>query len=187
MARAEHPSLRRLPLQPDLGQVVPESLGGDIRLSSKRDKAYAEPVGKAEVYIVTKNLPETTPEEGRQLVVGAAFGVSPFSTARSSSTTTPALGTLKLTVGAGGEVSGALYSDRTAQARVAGGRHAESHDRVQRHLPHHPDVPGLDVHRRRPRHHRLGACSSARRVRAFAHGAAQSQGGLPRCRSCLRL
>src|SRR5262245_28837391 len=57
----------------DMGQVVPESLGGDIRFVIKGDKAYAEPVGKAEMYIVTKNLPETTPKKADKLVVGAAF------------------------------------------------------------------------------------------------------------------
>jgi len=45
----------------DLGQVVPASVGGDIRLVVTETKTYVEPIGKAEIYLVTRPLAEATP------------------------------------------------------------------------------------------------------------------------------
>src|SRR5207245_551369 len=57
----------------DIGQVVPASVGGDLRFVVEGDKVYTEPVGKAKLYLVTKPLPEATPKKGPKLVVGSAF------------------------------------------------------------------------------------------------------------------
>ncbi|MFO0966740.1 MAG: hypothetical protein U0793_14295 [Gemmataceae bacterium] len=105
----------------DLGQVVPESLGGDVRFVVAGDKAYAEPVGKAELYVVTKNLPETTPKKSEKFVAGAKFEPRLFNGTFKLYDDGRRTGTLKLTVGASGEVSGALYSDKDgAKYEVAG-------------------------------------------------------------------
>src|SRR5262249_23953474 len=42
----------------DLGQVVPAAVGGDLRFVTAQGKSYAEPVGKAKLYLITKPLPE---------------------------------------------------------------------------------------------------------------------------------
>src|SRR5262249_9168569 len=54
----------------DLGQVVPEPLGGDLRFTAEGDNITAEPVGKAKVYLLTRGLPEAAPKKGAKLVVG---------------------------------------------------------------------------------------------------------------------
>ena len=40
----------------DIGQVVPASLGSDVRFVAEGDKVRLEPVGKAEMYLVTKHI-----------------------------------------------------------------------------------------------------------------------------------
>ncbi len=57
----------------DLGQVVPEELGGDIRYVVDGDNIYVEPVGKAKLYLVTKHLPEATPAKPEKVVIGEPF------------------------------------------------------------------------------------------------------------------
>ena len=49
----------------DLGQVVPEELGGDLRFVSEGGKTYTQPLGKARLYLVTKALPDVCPRKGR--------------------------------------------------------------------------------------------------------------------------
>ena len=44
----------------DLGQIVPEELGGDVRFVVDGDKTWVEPAGKAKLYMLTKPLPEAT-------------------------------------------------------------------------------------------------------------------------------
>src|SRR5262245_41974585 len=57
----------------DIGQVVPEALGGDLRFVAEGRKEYVEPVGKAELYLLTKPLPEAAAKKGEKLVMGAGF------------------------------------------------------------------------------------------------------------------
>lgn len=57
----------------DIGQVVPEALGGDLRFVAEGNKVHVEPVGKAEMYLVTKHLPEAVPAKTEKLVIGEKF------------------------------------------------------------------------------------------------------------------
>ena len=57
----------------DLGQVVPEELGGDLRFVADGEKTYTEPVGKAKLYLVTKALPDVAPKKGPKFVLGDTF------------------------------------------------------------------------------------------------------------------
>src|SRR5260370_9386175 len=57
----------------DLGQVVPEELGGDLRYVADGDKIYVEPLGKAKLYVVTKHLPDATPKNPEKVVVAEPF------------------------------------------------------------------------------------------------------------------
>jgi len=57
----------------DLGQVVPEEVGGDVRLAVEGNKITLQPVGKAKLYLVTRELPNLAPPKGAKLVVGENF------------------------------------------------------------------------------------------------------------------
>jgi hypothetical protein len=99
----------------DLGQVVPAALGGDLRFVADNDNVHVEPVGKAEVYLLTKPLPEATPKKGRKLVVGATFEPRYFNGAYKLYDDGRRSGTLHLKVADDGEVSGHYYSDKDGQ------------------------------------------------------------------------
>jgi hypothetical protein len=57
----------------DIGQVVPDSAPADLRVVVDKGVASLEPVGKAEMYLVTKHLPEANPAKPEKLEVGAKF------------------------------------------------------------------------------------------------------------------
>jgi hypothetical protein len=62
----------------DIGQVVPAALPADIRIVGDDKNTVVEPVGKAELFIVTKHLAEATPVKGGKVAVGAKFGPESF-------------------------------------------------------------------------------------------------------------
>src|SRR5262249_41806119 len=57
----------------DLGQVVPPAFGGDLRFVGEGGKVYAEPVGKAKLFILTKPLPEAAAKKKGKLEIGDTF------------------------------------------------------------------------------------------------------------------
>src|SRR3954470_4648832 len=59
----------------DLGQVVPEEVGGDLRFVVDGDKIYAEPLGKAKLWLVTKHDPAVVPKKPGKFVMGEKFDV----------------------------------------------------------------------------------------------------------------
>jgi hypothetical protein len=107
----------------DLGQVVPEELGGDLRLVAAGDKVHVEPLGKARVYLLTKPLPDAAPRKGDKLVIGDKFDPKYFNGTYRLHDDGRRSGRLTLKVGEGGEVTGAYFSDR-------GGTRYEVHGRV---------------------------------------------------------
>lgn len=62
----------------DLGQVVPEALGGDLRFVVKDGKGHAEPVGKARLFLVTKHDPAVVPKKAGKFVMGEKFEAKHF-------------------------------------------------------------------------------------------------------------
>lgn len=106
----------------DLGQVVPEALGGDVRFVADKDQTYIETVNKAEMFLVTKHFPEATLKKGGKLVIGAAFEPRFFNGTFKLYDDGRRTGVLKLTVGASGEVSGAFYSDKDGAKYDVGGK-----------------------------------------------------------------
>src|SRR5262249_52680122 len=54
----------------DLGQVVPRAAGGDLRVVASGDNFQVEPLDKAELYVLTRPLPEAAPKKAAKLVVG---------------------------------------------------------------------------------------------------------------------
>ncbi len=99
----------------DLGQLVPEQLGGDLRFVVDGDKVYTEPVGKAKLYLLTQPIPEAKPVKSPKVVIGETFDAQYFSGTFKLHDDGRRSGTLKLTVDKEGDVNGAYYSDRDGQ------------------------------------------------------------------------
>jgi hypothetical protein len=96
----------------DLGQVVPEELGGDLCFVADGDKTYAEPVGKARLYVVTKALADVVPKKGAKLVMGEAFEPRYFNGTYKLYDDGRRSGSLTLKVEEDGSVGGSYYSDK---------------------------------------------------------------------------
>jgi hypothetical protein len=106
----------------DLGQVVPAAVGGDIRFVAAEGKTYAEPVGKAEFYLVTKPLAAATPKKTAKLEVGAKFEPRYFNGVYQLHDDGRRTGKLHLTVNDKNEVSGWYYSGKDGKKYEVGGK-----------------------------------------------------------------
>jgi hypothetical protein len=96
----------------DLGQIVPEALGGDLHFVADGDKVHTEAVGKARMYLPTKPLPEAAPKKTPKLVVGDTFEPRYYNGTYQLHDDGRRSGKLVLKVEEDGSVSGALYSDK---------------------------------------------------------------------------
>jgi hypothetical protein len=81
----------------------------------KGDEFYVEPVGKAEMYLVTKHLAETNPTKTPKLVVGEKFETRYFNGVFKLYDDGRRTGDLHLIVAEDGDVSGHYYSDKDGQ------------------------------------------------------------------------
>jgi hypothetical protein len=99
----------------DLGQVVPEELGGDLRFVSVEGKSHAEPVGKAKLYLLTKPLPEATPKKTPKLVVGEKFEPRYLNGSYKLYDDGRRSGKLTLKLEENGEISGSYTSDKDGE------------------------------------------------------------------------
>jgi hypothetical protein len=106
----------------DLGQIVPEEGGGDLRFVVDGDKLHAEPLGKAKVYLLTKPLPDATPKNAPKLVVGDTFEARYYNGTYKLHDDGRRSGTLTLKVEDGGELSGSYYSDKDGAKYEVKGR-----------------------------------------------------------------
>jgi hypothetical protein len=105
----------------DLGQVVPEEIGGDVRFVSDGGELYVEPVGKAKLYVLVKAVPDVAPKKPEKLVVTDPFETRYFNGTYKLHEDGRRTGTLTLKVDGDGKVSGAYYSDKDgAKYEVAG-------------------------------------------------------------------
>ncbi len=105
----------------DLGQVVPKALGGDVRFVVKGEKMYAEPVGKARLFLVTRAL-DLAPKKGGKFVMGEKVEPKHFNGSFKLYDDGRRSGSLKLKVDAEGNVSGAYYSDKDGSKYVVKGK-----------------------------------------------------------------
>jgi hypothetical protein len=96
----------------DLGQIVPEQLGGDLRFVADGGKSYTEPLGKAKLYLLTQPIPEAKPIKGPKAVIGETFEAKYFAGTFKLHDDGKRSGKLKLTVDGEGNVEGVYYSDR---------------------------------------------------------------------------
>jgi hypothetical protein len=99
----------------DLGQIVPEELGGDLRFVVEDGKMYTQPLGHAKLYLVTKMLPEVVPKKPEKLVLGARFEPRYFNGTYQLYDDGRRSGRLVLQVNDDGSVRGAYYSDKDGQ------------------------------------------------------------------------
>jgi hypothetical protein len=106
----------------DLGMVVPEEVGGDLQFVVDGDKVYTKPVGKAQLFLVTKELPEATPKKGPALVIGDKFEARYFNGNYKLFDDGRRSGSLTLKVDEEGLVTGSYYSDKDGQKYEVVGR-----------------------------------------------------------------
>jgi hypothetical protein len=106
----------------DIGQAVPTKLGGDIRFVVDGDKQSLEPVGKAEMFLVTKHLPEANPAKGAKVAIGEKFDPAYFNGTYKLYSDGRRSGKLILKLSPNGkEVEGWFYSDKDgAKYEVSG-------------------------------------------------------------------
>lgn len=99
----------------DIGQVVPEKLGGDIQVvENDKDKlAFTlKVIGDAKIYVLTKPIPDVVPKKAEKLEIGATFEMRYFNGKYKLHDDGRRSGKLNLEVTESGEVSGVFYSDR---------------------------------------------------------------------------
>jgi hypothetical protein len=106
----------------DIGQVVPKDVGADLRVGVEKDQAFLEPIGKAEIYLVTKHLPEANPPKTGKLVVGQKFEVAYFNGKYRLYDDGRRSGEMELKVGDNGIVIGHFFSAKDGEKYDIEGR-----------------------------------------------------------------
>lgn len=103
----------------DMGQVVPEKVGGDLRLVATekdgKEEVYLEPLGKAKIYLISKPLPEAAPKKTTKFVMGDTFETKYFNGKFKVYDDGRRSGTVELQVKDDGEVTGSYFSDKDGQ------------------------------------------------------------------------
>lgn len=106
----------------DIGQVAPANVTADLRVVQDKDDYYLEPIGKAEMYLVTKHLPEANPARPEKLVVGAQFEMRYFNGQYKLYDDGRRSGMLHLKVLDNGEITGHYFSDKDGQKYDVSGK-----------------------------------------------------------------
>jgi hypothetical protein len=106
----------------DIGQIVPKELDADLRFTVEGEKIFLGPVGKAEIFLVTKHLPEADPKKMPKVIVGDKFEARYFNGNYKLYDDGRRSGLLKLTVADDGEVTGDYYSDKDGQNYEVSGK-----------------------------------------------------------------
>ena len=115
----------------DLGQIVPAALGGDLRFVVDGDKVYAEPVGKARLYLVTKHDPAVVPKKAGKFVMGDKFDPKYYAGTFKLHDDGRRSGKLILKVDDEGGVTGAYYSDKDGQKYDVQGKIASPRNAIE--------------------------------------------------------
>jgi len=97
----------------DIGQFVPEKLGGDLLVEETgKDGFTLKPLGNAKLYVLTKPIADVVPKKAEKLAIGATFESRFFIGKYKLYDDGRRSGTLNLEVNESGEVGGTFYSDR---------------------------------------------------------------------------
>src|SRR5206468_2104262 len=103
----------------DMGQVVPEKIGGDLRFVAKEDgdkpNIALEGAGKAKIFLLTKALPEAAPKKTTKFVMGDTFEPRYFNGKFKLHDDGRRSGILTLKVDDEGAISGSFISDKDGQ------------------------------------------------------------------------
>jgi len=122
-----YPGMR---LNLDIGQFVPEKLGGDLIVEDDGQNGFTlKPLGTAKIYVLTKPIPDLVPKKAEKLAIGATFEIRYFIGKYKLHDDGRRSGTLNLEVNESGEVTGTFYSDRDGakydvKGTIGGVRHA---------------------------------------------------------------
>lgn len=124
-----YPGLR---LSLDIGQVVPESVGGDLTVVTdpKDPNAFVvRPVKDAKLYLLTRPIAGVVPKKAAKLVVGEAFETRFIAGKYKLHDDGRRSGVLKLEVTEAGEITGTFTSDKDGreyevQGKAGTPRHA---------------------------------------------------------------
>jgi hypothetical protein len=124
-----YPGLR---LGLDIGQVVPESVGGDLMVVAdpkNPDGFVVRPVKDAKLYLLTKPIAGVVPKKAPKLVVGEAFETRFLAGKYKLHDDGRRSGVLKLEVTDAGEITGTFTSDKDGreyevQGKAGTPRHA---------------------------------------------------------------
>jgi hypothetical protein len=99
----------------DMGCVVPEKVGGDLRFVVKEKdgetETYLETVGNARLFLLTKPMPEAAPKKTKKFVLASPFEPKNFNGKYKLQDDGRRSGVLTLKVGDDGEVTGTYISD----------------------------------------------------------------------------
>jgi hypothetical protein len=97
----------------DLGQVVPDKLGGDLVVAEPKPLRFvAKPLGKAKAYVVAKPLPGLEPGKSEKFQPGSKFEAKHIAGTYRLFDDGRRAGTLRLKVNADNDVTGTFISDR---------------------------------------------------------------------------
>jgi hypothetical protein len=106
----------------DVGQIVPEEAGGDLRFVVAGDKVHVEPLGKAKLYLLTKPLPDASPRKAAKFTPGETFEPRYYTGTFKLYDDGRRSGKLVLKVEESNELSGAYYSDKDGAKYEVKGR-----------------------------------------------------------------
>lgn len=107
----------------DLAQVVPASVGGDVRYVHTPDGGYVETVGMAKLYVVTKHLPGTEPKKpAGRTVLGEAFDPVALAGTYQLHDDGRRLARLQLAIDADGNITGSYTSEQSGRAYEVTGK-----------------------------------------------------------------
>jgi hypothetical protein len=118
----------------DLGQVVPEKLGGDLLITEHEKDPLMfiiKPIDKAKIYVLTKSVEGLEPKKSEKLVIGKEFESKYFNGKFKLQDDGRRSGELTLKLNENGDVEGAFYSDKDGQkyevkGKIGNPRHAIS-------------------------------------------------------------
>ncbi len=106
----------------EMGQVVPEEVGGDVRFVVTGNRIGLVPLGKARMFLVLKPLADVAPKKGPKLVVGDKFEPSYFTGNYKLYDDGRRSGKLTLKVEQDGSVTGSYFSDKDGSKYELHGR-----------------------------------------------------------------
>jgi hypothetical protein len=96
----------------DFAQVVPPSLGGDLRFVADKEGERVEPLDKAELYLITRHLAEADPKRPPRPAIGTTFEPRFFAGSYKLYDDGRRSGELNLKVLDNGDIIGDYYSDK---------------------------------------------------------------------------